>query len=124
MSTEDAAFRLDAIDRTPDMFNRLCGALQQYASSHAAAALSAKAEESSFRISRSAFPAFFLQIQIQRGAIGYTATRRKNASARDDRVSGTIVIFCAGQDQFYYRLDGDDIASEVQLAQHLITGLF
>jgi hypothetical protein len=124
MSTEDAEFRLDAIARTPDMFDRLCGALRLYASSHATAALNAKAEESSFRISRSVFPTLFLQIQIQRGAIGYVATRKRNTSAGEDRVSGTIVVFCAGQDQFYYRLDGDDIASEVQLAQHLLTGLF
>jgi hypothetical protein len=116
----DAEFRQDAIDRTPEMFRRLCAALREYAALHSEAGLTPKEEGSSFRLSRGSFPTLFLQIQMQRGAINYTVTRRQNASGRDDRAAGIVVIVCTGQDHFYYRLDGEDIASEADLVQRLI----
>jgi hypothetical protein len=122
--SDNAEFRQDAIAYTPEMFRRLCEALRRHSSEHVAAGLAAKDEGGSFQVRRSAYPTLFLQIQAQRGFISYVAVQRKAASGRDSRNEGAIVIVCAGQDQFYYRLDGDDIASEAQLAEHLLARLF
>lgn len=120
----DAEFRQDAIDRTPEMFRRLCVALRQYAVAHPAEGLRPKDEGASFQIIRQTFPTFFLNIQMLRGGIKYDATQRKSSSAHDDREEGTIVIICTGQDEFYYRLHGEDMASEAQLAERLLSRLF
>lgn len=120
----DAEFRQDAIDRTPEMFKRLREALGQYAASHPAMALAPKDEPGAFQVRRGDYPTFFLQMHSQRGSISYIATQRKNASGRDSRNEGTITIICTGHDHFYYRLDGEDIASEAELAERLLTRLF
>jgi hypothetical protein len=95
-----------------------------YAVSHPLEGLGPKDENGSFWIKRDAYPTFYLGIQMLRGRIKYDATQKKSFSARESRIDGTIIIICTGQDEFYYRLDGEDVASEAQLAERLLTRLF
>ena len=46
----DAEFRQDAIERTPEMFRRLCEGLRQYTVSHPGEGLTPKDEPGSFPI--------------------------------------------------------------------------
>jgi hypothetical protein len=83
-------------------------------------------QEYGFIVRHSPFPSFELTASAQHGSSGtipYTGHRKNSSSAHEEKIEGNITVIAKGQDQFYYRLDGTDYASERAVSRELLRNL-
>jgi|SRR5438128_1124523 len=71
------------------------------------------------------FPSLFLEIRLAEAQAHLDCIRsqKKNSSASDRREEKTIPIIAKGQDAFFYRIDGEDVASEDEASSRLLKPL-
>ena len=58
-----------------------------------------------------------------RSGIQYVETRKASSSNAPKKREGTIPIIGKAQDDFYYRIDGQEYASEAEASEHLLKPL-
>jgi hypothetical protein len=109
------------------MYLKLCGAIKADISSFVADGGSASTRESpnAFQVLHEGYPVLFFQIQAlpERAIISCVETRRKHTDVTDSRREWDIRIICTAQDKIYYRLDGEDYASEAVVSEILLDPL-
>ena len=111
----------------PDMFRRLCSQIQQDVQRYAQGAgiaVFCNLRDNTCEVKYERFPTFWLQISFGTSGFSVIQTIKKSSSAQEIRKEFTILIIGKSQDEFYYRIDGEDKTSESEVSEYLLAPLF
>jgi hypothetical protein len=116
-----------AVSYAPEMFRKLCARIQsdvfRFATATNQKIITKMADVSTLDVLSSDYPVFTMRLTFEQTRVSVERTIRQNPSSDDTSDSAVIYFVAKSHDQVYYRVGGEDIASESVISERLLRPL-
>jgi hypothetical protein len=116
-----------AAPMAPQLYRRLCSQLESDVSEYNGSGHSllecALFPSGSFEVKHPRYPAFWLQLSLEGATITYMVRQKLSDSATEVADEGTIPIGTNGQDDYFYRVNGENILDASEVSERLLRPL-